>query len=102
MSAPTFSSFRRRLRLGIAGLILSGLGMVGTMIFTGLESPLGGDVFIGAVLLGWASVAFLFFGVRCPRCRARLFATSAATQPYGSMMPSVTGLQRCPKCGLED
>ena len=51
-----------------------------------------------SVLIAAASLILLFWGVRCPRCRAK-WAQLAAKQPSGRWLKWLIDLQSCPRCG---
>ena len=51
-----------------------------------------------ATLLAAASLAVLFWGIKCPRCGAK-WAQLAAKQSSGRWLQWLRDLQTCPKCG---
>jgi hypothetical protein len=99
MSERGFASVRRRIRVGLYGACISGALMIGTVMFTGLESPLSERVFIYSFFAGMISLVILFVAARCPRCGARPFLESSQSQPYGSLTKTAS-LSACPRCGL--
>jgi hypothetical protein len=88
-----------KLRVATIGVVIS---LVIQFLPTAEDRGSGdGDIAVSAVfsvLLAAASLILLFWGVRCPHCRAK-WAQLAAKQPSGRWLKWLIDLQSCPGCG---
>ena len=90
-------------RLVVAGVVLPWPAVaLGLWAMRRLNQPLSEVGFaVGAEALLAASIAWLVFSVKCPRCNSRL-AVRAFRDPAGlAAITALLGVRTCPNCGYD-